>query len=96
MGSNQIFENHIYGTENYIPTLKKALEIVGLQLKDKINPNICAQYFGIVAVKENGKYIIKKIEPNSIADRKWNCPEDEILKIDQIAVDDDLNDFKRL
>ncbi|MBT3418186.1 MAG: M61 family metallopeptidase, partial [Flavobacteriales bacterium] len=42
----EIFENHIYGTEDYIPTLTTALEVVGLELKEKKNPNLSAQYFG--------------------------------------------------
>ena len=31
----EIFENHIYGTEDYIPSLKSALEVVGVNLKEK-------------------------------------------------------------
>ena len=76
----EIFENHIYGTEDYIPTLRTALEVVGLELKEKKNPNLSAQYFGFVAVKENGKIIIKKVEPNSITDKNGIAPEDEITK----------------
>jgi predicted metalloprotease with PDZ domain len=77
----QIFEDHIYGTEDYIPTLKTALDVVGLELKEKKNPNLSAQYFGFVAVKENEKTIIKKVDPNSIADKNGIGPEDEITKI---------------
>ena len=59
----KIFEDHIYGTENYIPTLKTALEVVSIELHEKKNPNLSAQYFGFVAVKENKKIIIKKMYP---------------------------------
>ena len=75
------FENHIYGTEDYIPTLKTVLEVVGLELKEMKNPNLSAQYFGFIAVKEDGKIIIKKVEPNSVTDKKGIAPEDEITKV---------------
>ena len=69
----EVFENHIYGTDNYIPSLKQSLDVVGLELKERDNPNLSAQYFGFVAAKENGKIIVKKVEPNSIADKHKIC-----------------------
>ena len=95
----EIFEDHIYGTEDYIPTLKTALEVVGLELKEKKNPNLSAQYFGFVAVKENGKIIIKKVEPNSITDKNGIAPEDEITKVNGKEIEgklaDILKDYKK-
>ena len=88
----EIFENHIYGTENYIPTLKTALEVVGLELEEKKNKNLTAQYFGFVAVKENGKIIIKKVEPNSVTDKNGIAPEDEITKVNSKKVEGKLAD----
>ncbi len=78
---SQIFEDHIYGTEDYIPTLKESLKIVGLKLQEKNNPNLSAKYFGFIAIKENEKLIVKKVEPKSIADENGIGPEDEIAKI---------------
>ena len=93
----EVFENHIYGTEDYIPTLKTALEVVGLELKEKKNPNLSAQYFGFVSVKESGKVIIKKVEPNSVTDKNGIAPEDEITKINGEKIEgkflDILKDF---
>ena len=89
----QIFENHIYGTEDYIQTLKTALEVVGLELKEKKNPNVFSQYFGFVSVKENGKVIIKKIEPNSVTDKKGIAPEDEITKVNGVKIEGNLSDI---
>ena len=89
----EIFENHVYGTENYIPTLKNALDIVGLELKEKNNPNLSAQYFGFVAVKEDGKVIIKKVEPNSVTDKNEIAPEDEITKINGEKIEGKLSDI---
>ena len=88
-----IFQNHIYGKENYIPTLKKSLEIIGLKLETKKNPNLSAQYFGFTTIKENGKLIIKKVEPDSIADKNEIGPEDEIIKIDNKEINCSLNDI---
>jgi len=89
----EIFENHIYGTENYIPSLKSALTTVGLELKEKKNKNLSAQYFGFVAVKENGKIIIKKVEPNSVTDKNGIAPEDEITKVNSKKVEGKLSDI---
>tara|TARA_Y100001954_G_scaffold176685_1_gene187773 strand:+ start:81 stop:1787 length:1707 start_codon:yes stop_codon:yes gene_type:complete len=93
LGIIEIFENHIYGVKNYIPTLKKSLQIVGLHLREKLNPNISAQYFGFIAIKENGKYIIKKVEPNSIADKNEIGPEDEIIKINNEKIKEPIENI---
>ena len=87
----QIFEDHIYGTEDYISTLKRSLDIIGLELKEKKNPNLSAQYFGFVAIKDNGKIIIKKVEPNSIADKNGIGPEDQITKINEKEIKESLS-----
>jgi len=89
----KIFDNHIYGTEDYIPTLKKALTIVGLNLKKKKNTNTSAQYFGFIATKENEKIIIKKVEPNSIADQNGIAPEDEITKVNGEIIEGKLTEI---
>jgi predicted metalloprotease with PDZ domain len=89
----KIFENHIYGTENYIPTLQNALDVVGLELKEKKNPNLSAQYFGFVTIKENGKIIIKKVEPNSITDKSGIAPEDEIIKVNGNKIKGEFSDI---
>ena len=89
----KIFENHIYGTEDYIPTLQTALQVVGMELIEKKNPNLSAQYFGFIAIKENGKVIIKKVEPNSETDNKKIAPEDEIIKIDGVKIKGNISDI---
>ena len=89
----EIFENHIYGTEDYIPTLKTALEVVGIELKEKKNPNLSAQYFGFIDVKENSKVIIKKVEPNSVTDKNGIAPEDEITKVNGEKIEGKLSEI---
>ena len=59
---SKIFQNHIYGTSDYIPSLKKSIEIVGLKLVGKKNPDLLCRYFGIVSQISNNKLIIKKVE----------------------------------
>ena len=87
----EIFKKHIYGTDNYIPTINSALKIVGLELVSKNNTNLSAQYFGFISIKENGKEIIKKIEPDSIADANGMGPEDEVIKINGKLIKGNIN-----
>ena len=89
----QIFEEHIYGTEDYIPTLKTSLEVIGLELIEKKNPNLSAQYFGFVAIMDDGKCIIKKVEPNSVTDKNGIAPEDEITKINDKKIEGKISDI---
>lgn len=89
----EIFENHIYGTYDYIPTLKVALGVVGLALKEKKNPNLSSQYFGFSSIKDNGKVIIKKVEPNSVSDINGIAPEDEIIKVNGKKVTEKISEI---
>ena len=95
---SEIFENHIYGIKDYIPSIRIALETIGLELKEKKNPNLSAQYFGLIILKEDEKIIIKKVEPNSISDKNGIAPEDEIIKLNGKAIKEKfstlLNDYK--
>ena len=89
----EIFENHIYGTEDYIPHLRNTLESIGLKLKEKKNSNLSAQYFGFIAINEAGKLIIKKVEPESEADKNGVAPEDEITKIEGKEIEGNLSEI---
>ena len=88
----EIFKNHIYGTSNYVPSLETTLDLVGLQLKEKKNANLSAQYFGFVAIKENERLIIKKVEPDSEADQNEIAVEDEITEINGIKIKNNFSD----
>ena len=88
----EIFKNYIYGTSNYVPSLETALDLVGLQLKEKKNANLSAQYFGFVAIKENERLIIKKVEPDSEADQNEIAVEDEITEINGIKIKNNFSD----
>ena len=91
----EIFKNHIYGTKNYIPSLENALNLVGIELKEKKNANLTAQYFGFVAVKENEKLIIKKVEPNSETDKNEIAVEDEITEVNGKKIKNNFSDTLR-
>ena len=88
----EIFKNHIYGTNNYVPSLETALDLVGLQLKEKKNDNLSAQYFGFITIKENERLIIKKVEPDSEADQNEIAVEDEIIEINGIKIKNNFSD----
>ena len=89
----EIFKNHIYGTKNYIPSLENALNLVGIELKEKKNANLTAQYFGFVALKENEKLIIKKVEPNSETDKNEIAVEDEITEVNGKKIKNNFSDI---
>ena len=91
----EIFKNHIYGTKNYIPSLETALNLVGIELKEKKNANLTAQYFGFVALKENEKLIIKKVEPNSETDKNEIAVEDEITEVNGKKIKNNFSDTLR-
>ena len=90
---SKIFKDHIYDTKNYIPTLSSLLSQIGLELIEKKNPNLSAQYFGFITIEENNKIIIKKIEPNSAADNQGIGCNDEIVEIENKCIDDNLNNI---
>jgi predicted metalloprotease with PDZ domain len=89
----EIFKNHIYGTKNYMPSLETALNLVGIELKEKKNTSLTAQYFGFVALKENEKLIIKKVEPNSELDKNEIAAEDEITEVNGKKIKNNLLDI---
>ena len=89
----KIFDNHVYGTKNYVPTLKNQLQHIGLRLKDKKNPSLSAQFFGFLGLFQDKKITIKKVEPNSEADKKHIAPEDQITKINGKEINKPLNEI---
>ena len=46
----KIFQDHIYGTKDYIPQLRSAFDIVGIELVEKRN-QILLQYFGFITIQ---------------------------------------------
>jgi len=67
--------------------------LVGIVLKEKKNTSLTAQYFGFVALKENEKLIIKKVEPNSELDKNEIAAEDEITEVNGKKIKNNLLDI---
>ena len=90
---SKVFNQHIYGTEDYLPSLKSILPRIGLELNDLENPSYTARFFGFFTTNINGKCIIKKIMNDSVADKAGMAVEDEILFVDDKAIEMTLNDY---
>ncbi len=89
----QIFSQHIYGTEDYLPSLKAILPKIALVLNELENPSYTARLFGFMTVKINGKTIIKKLAKDSVADKAGMAVEDEILSIEGNPIKNTINDY---
>ena len=89
----QIFSQHIYGTEDYLPSLKAILPKIALVLNELENPSYTARLFGFMTVKINGKTIIKKLAKHSVADKAGMAVEDEILSIEGNPIENTINDY---
>ncbi len=89
----QVFSQHIYGTEDYLPSLKAILPKIALELNDLENPSHTARLFGFMTTKIEGKYIIKKVVNDSVADKAGMAVEDEILFVDAKAIEKTINDY---
>ena len=81
---SEVFNNHIYGLEDYTDSLKSALEVVGFELLKVNNPRISADKFGFISIVDNGKHIIKKVQNNSPADTNGVAVDDEVISINGI------------
>lgn len=91
---SEIFNKHIYGTEDYTDSLKFALDKVGFELVPTENSNLSACKFGFFTVLENNKHIIKKIQNHCIADTCGIAVDDEIISVNGNEIKDKkLNDI---
>lgn len=91
---SEVFNNHVYGTEDYTPTLEDALSYVGFELVKTKNPSLSAQKFGFISIVQNGKHIIKKIQNTCEADSKGIAVDDEIISINgKTLTDSKINEI---
>jgi predicted metalloprotease with PDZ domain len=91
---SEVFNNHIYGTEEYTKTLTEALSYVGFELVKTKNPSLSAHKFGFISIVQNGKHIIKKIQNTCEAESNGIAVDDEILTVNGTVVNDSkLNDI---
>ena len=89
----QIFSQHIYGTEDYLPSLKKILPKIALQINFLKNPSLTARLFGFLTAKIEGKTIIKKMVNGSFSDKAGIAVGDEILSINGKLIEKSINDY---
>ncbi len=91
---SEVFNNHVYGTEEYTKTLTEALSYVGFELVKTNNSSLSAHKFGFISIVQNGKHIIKKIQNTCEAESKGIAVNDEILTVNGTSVNDSkLNDI---
>ena len=64
-----------------------------MKLVERKNPNLSARYFGFVSIRKHDGFVVKKVEPNSIADKLKIAPEDLIIKVNQHEMPKDLDDI---
>jgi len=88
----QVFNQHIYGTEDYLPSLKIILPKIALQINFLENPSLTARLFGFLTAKIEGKTIIKKMLNGSFSDKAGMAVEDEILSVNGKLIEKSIND----
>ena len=89
----QVFSQHIYGTEDYLPSLKTILPKIALQIYFLENPSLTARLFGFLTAKIEGKTIIKKMLNGSFSDKSGMAVEDEILSVNGKPIEKSINDY---
>lgn len=89
----EIFSQHIYGTEDYLPSLKAILPKIALELNDLKNPSNSAHKLGFLSAKIDGKHIIKKVLNGSVADAAGIAVEDEVLAVNGKTIEKTINDY---
>jgi len=88
---DDFFKNYYYGTHSFEGILAPALEQVGLQIKMKRNPSLSKSLFGTVYTIEQGKTVVKKIAPGSVAELGGIMHEDKLLAINGFEINKDFD-----
>ena len=88
----QVFSQHVYGTEDYLSSLKTILPNIALELNDLENPSHTARLFGFFTSNIEGKHIIKKVLNDSVADKAGIAVGDEVLSIEGKPIEKTVND----
>ena len=78
---NELFENYVFGTNDYFPLLNKALSFIGLEIKITPNPKSYISNYGFKCVQNGEHFVVKSIYPNSPAEHSNLEIEDEIIAI---------------
>jgi predicted metalloprotease with PDZ domain len=97
----EIFDRHIYGTDDYFDNLKIAFDYFGWSLQLEKNPNPLESRLGIQMMNKDGKGYIYRVEEDSLADINGIAVGDSIellngdnLKFESGAYSSDLDYFE--
>lgn len=80
-----IFDHHLYGTSDYLPSLEHYLLLAGLEIKKTPAPKATERMFGFGTDEAGGKAVVALVQPNSPADKAQLWTGDEIVSINGIA-----------
>jgi predicted metalloprotease with PDZ domain len=81
-----IFDSLVFGTKDYIPFLKEALNVVGLELVEDTLDEYAASCLGLVVDEGLNKATIRSVAEGSPADHAKLWVGDEILAVNRIAL----------
>ncbi len=83
----EIFDKHIYGTEDYLHNLKKAFKRQGWQLDILDNTNSLEAQLGVQIISKEGSAYIYRVEIDSIADKNGIAVGDFIEELNGDKID---------
>lgn len=87
------FDKYINGTESYEKPLKRALSYVGLELHSEPTNSYREYALGFKAHWESGNYRVDDIYPGSPADKAGLVVGDELLYVNNFALDQNINQW---
>lgn len=76
-----IVENHLYGTQDFRPSIDEALDLLGLQIHEDENSRFLASKIGLKGLLNNNEFHIKQVQVNSVADKSKIAEGDVIQAI---------------
>ncbi len=83
----EIFEQHIYGTEDYLENLQYAFHLRGWALNKERNPNSLESRLGIQILEKEGKAYIYRVEEGASGDQNGISVGDYILELNGKKID---------
>lgn len=89
------FNQYVFKANAFEPLVTETLNRFGLELKTELNPDFSSSILGIKTEILSGKTLISQIYPGSPADMAKLSLNDEILAINQYAVNSDLSQWVR-
>jgi len=85
------FDDYINGNKSFESIIIDSLEYIGLELNHKPSNSYSASRLGFKAIKSGKNYITKAIYPGGPADTSCMTLDDEIIAVNDIALDGELD-----